>query len=380
MPRKMDFETKYEAGNAEPFDQKNDMFKRVRWEPEMRPLAQAYYGMVTPSDKPGYRIEDIALRNGAWWLEMGFARGVIESNNGLYDWTDRLYQMATLPMDPPFEAESAQYNTDMVKKVAKGWGADMVGICKLDRRWVYAKGYQLVERTEYAIDIPEDIEYAIVMAVAMDYEHYTYSPTYPAAAATGVGYSKMAFVAGLLGQFLNQLGYKSIPTGNDTALSVPFAIQAGLGELGRNGVLITPKFGPRVRLCKVFTNMPLVCDEPIEFGVTEFCQVCKKCADNCPARAIPDGDQTEEAVNVSNAGGTRKWYVDGEKCFGFWARNNCDCGNCIRTCPFNKPEGLLHDVSRKAIEHLPMLDSLFVKADDVFGYGQQEDVGAFWDE
>jgi epoxyqueuosine reductase len=145
-----------------------------------------------------------------------------------------------------------------------------------------------------------------------------------------ISYQHLSTNARLLGQFLNQLGYKSIPTGNDTAISIPYAIQAGMGELGRNWMLITPKYGPRVRLCKVFTNLPLVCDEPIEFGVTELCAVCRKCADNCPVQAIPYVERTTEPVNKSNAGGSLKWYLDLEKCFKFWAKNTCDCGNCIR--------------------------------------------------
>jgi epoxyqueuosine reductase len=379
MPRTMDFETKYRAGNAEPFDQKHDMFKRVRWEPEFRPMARAYYGLVTPQDRPGFRHEDIAFRNGAWYVEMGFARGVIESSFGLYDWTDQLYQMATLPLDPPLESEGPEYNTHMVKKAARSFGADLVGICKQDRRWVYSKGYHLIDRTEFEINVPEEFEYVINIAVAMDYEHYKYAPTFIAGAGTGVGYSKMAFAAGLLSQFLNQVGYNSIPMGNDTAMSIPLAIEAGLGELGRNGVLVTRKYGPRVRLCKVFTNIPLVADEPIEFGVAEFCKVCSKCADNCPANAISRGERTQEPLNASNAGGALKWYVDGEKCFGFWAQNTCDCANCIRVCPFNKPEGRLHDMSRKVIEHFPAFDRLFVKADDVFGYDEQKDAATYWD-
>jgi hypothetical protein len=57
---------------------------------------------------------------------------------------------------------------------------------------------------------------------------------------------------------------------------VPFAIEAGIGELSRLNKLVTPEFGPAVRLCKVFTDLPMACDTPIDFGL-EFCKKCKKC-------------------------------------------------------------------------------------------------------
>jgi len=59
--------------------------------------------------------------------------------------------------------------------------------------------------------------------------------------------------------------------------------------LGRNGLLITPQYGPRVRISKVLTDLPLVPDEPIEFGVTEYCEKCKRCAKYCPGQAILRG-------------------------------------------------------------------------------------------
>jgi epoxyqueuosine reductase QueG len=118
----------------------------------------------------------------------------------------------------------------------------------------------------------------------------------------------------------------------------------------------------------------------MEFGVTEFCEACKKCAKHCPPQAIPHGPRTVEPLNKSNAGGVLKWYADLEKCFKFWAKNACDCGNCIRVCPFNKPDGVLHEVTRWFIERFPKLNASIVKADDILGYGKQADVAAFWDK
>ena len=380
MPRKCDFEAKYSAQGVQPFNQGDEMWKRPRRDIEMKEVGKAFYKHQLPQGRPGYNRQDIAFRNAGWFLESKFARGIYESNFGLYSWDDKVQGMSELPKGLKFDPKDLAYNTRMVKKVATFFGAALVGICKLDRRWIYSKGFDLSTRQEFDIDIPDDYGYVITMAVAMDYEHYQYAPTHIAGASTGVGYSQMAFVAGLVGQFLRQLGYKAIPSGNDTALSIPCAMHAGLGEIGRSGLLVTPKYGSRVRLCKVFTDLPLLCDEPIEFGVTEFCEVCEKCADNCPGRAILYGGRTTEPCNISNAsGGALKWYVDQERCFAFAAKNTVECGNCIRVCPFNKPEGWLHDASRWVIERLPAFDRLFVKADDLFRYGKQEDISTFWE-
>ena len=74
---------------------------------------------------------------------------------------------------------------------------------------------------------------------------------------------------------------------NDSALAIPLAVQAGLGEVGRHSLLITREYGPRLRLDKIFTDMPLEIDEPVRFGVKEFCDICQRCSAACPPRAIP---------------------------------------------------------------------------------------------
>ena len=94
-----------------------------------------------------------------------------------------------------------------------------------------------------------------------------------------------------------------------SCLSLQYAVKAGLGEYGRHGLVITPRFGPRVRFGKIFTNMPLSHDVPIDFGVQKFCENCDLCATGCPAKAIsfspPGGAQAvEEVHNKSNLTGS----------------------------------------------------------------------------
>ena len=159
------------------------------------------------------------------------------------------------------------------------------------------------------------------MAYEMDYELVKASPAYTWLPTAGKGYSDMVSIVGMLAHFIRGLGYQAIPSVNDTSLCVPMAVDAGLGELGRHGFLITREFGPRVLLSKVLTNLPLVPDRPVEFGVTKFCEICGSCAENCPGRAISLDEPSDEGPNVSNAHGIYKWYINAEKCFKFWSLN-----------------------------------------------------------
>ena len=267
-----------------------------------------------------------------------------------------------------------------VKRAAHFFGASLVGICELDRRWLYSHISNDITAEHATLEIPEEYRHAISVAIEMDYSFIQTTPAAGASAATGLGYSKMAFVAGLLAQFIRGLGYKAIPCGNDTALSIPIAIEAGLGEPGRNGLLITEKFGPRVRLCKVFTDLPLVPDEPHFFGVEEFCRRCMKCADHCPPRAISFGEKTAEAPTVSNHPGLLKWPVNPEQCFRFWVANRVDCANCIRVCPFNQEEGWHHNLVRAVIRNTRRLNPLLLWLSDVFGYGKQFEPAMIWED
>ena len=153
MSRKMDFEAKYKAKEVKPFNQGNEMWKRPRRDIELKDIGKAFYRHQLPQCRPGYNLQDIGLRNASWFLESKFSRGIYESNFGLYSWEDSLYQMSELPMDPPLDSENPEYNTRMIKRAAKFFGADMVGICKLDKRWIYSKGFNLFTREEFDIHL-----------------------------------------------------------------------------------------------------------------------------------------------------------------------------------------------------------------------------------
>jgi reductive dehalogenase len=219
------------------------------------------------------------------------------------------------------------------------------------------------------------------MGFEMDYDLMKYFPTYVAETTTGMGYSRMTIANAHLSAFIRGLGFKTIDCSiNDVALSVPLAMQAGLGDIGRNGILITPQFGPRLRLSKVFTDLPLIADTPVDFGVTEFCKVCMKCAEMCPSQAISTGERTSEPDSVSNVAGEMKWLIDPVKCRMHWGRTDKSCTICIACCPYNKPDTLFHRAVLSLTDYLRWADSLCVRVDNLLGYGRPARAEDFWDE
>ncbi|RLI08854.1 reductive dehalogenase [Candidatus Bathyarchaeota archaeon] len=314
------------------YDQRNLIFNRVygdpNWAGYMR--AEEEQGLRNIAEgRPGYTRLDYALAEASWTV---------------HDvWIDAFsWERLPRPRGPSlvgeegfrvrYEVEDEAEMTRRLKRAARFYGASLVGVAELDRRWLYAnKRYDLEP-----LELPEEVRNVVVMVIEMDAAEIATSPACPAAAATGLGYSRMAFTASCLAEFIRNLGYTAIPAGNDTGLSIPLAIDAGLGQLGRNGLLITPEYGPRVRLCKVFTDLPLQPDAPIDFGVTDFCRRCRLCAEACEAGAISEEPEPSwEPACRSNNPGALKWYVDSEKCYEFWCDNGGDCSTCIAVCPYN---------------------------------------------
>jgi len=301
-----------EIGELNPFPQRMTAFSRVQWDETC--IGYGKKGGGKTEGKPGYSRVDFAIQS---------ASRVIQSKVGYSKESESTKDI------PLYEPQDISEFTEQVKSAAKLYGAASSGICQLNPLWLYANDQGEV------IGLPEGVNKAVVIAVEMEREWVALSPTAGGSAASGNGYSKMAFTAACVAEFIRNLGWQALACGNDTALSIPLAIDAGLGECGRNGSLITHKFGPRIRLCKVLTDAPLQVDEPIEFGAVKYCENCLRCAEDCPVQAIPYGERTIEGVCKSNNSGVLKWYTHAEKCLDFWRVNGTSCMNCIKVCPFS---------------------------------------------
>jgi hypothetical protein len=113
----------------------------------------------------------------------------------------------------------------------------------------------------------------------------------------------------------------------------------------------------------VTTDLPLVCDQPVDIGVEDFCSFCKKCANCCPSNSIPDGHQQE--VN-----GSMRWKLKAETCFGYWAKAGTDCNLCMRVCPWSHPRTFPHRVVISLVVRNKWARRLFSLMDDLF-YGEK---------
>ncbi|MCW4038861.1 MAG: reductive dehalogenase [Candidatus Bathyarchaeota archaeon] len=314
------------------YDQRNLIFNRIHndasWKGYNKNTEKQGLRNITEKRR-GYTRIDYALAEAAWTVH--------DVWTGAFNWNRFIRPGGSSLMGEKwyqdiYKVENLDVISRKLKKAAKFYGASLVGITELDRRWLFIN-----KRNLTPLKLPNEIKSVIVMAFEMNELGIAASPTCLAAAATGLGYSMMAFTASCLSEFIRNLGYIAIPAGNDIALSIPLAIDAGLGQLGRNGLLITPEYGPRVRICKIFTNLPLVPDKPLTFGVNDFCRQCKLCAEACEVGAISmEENPSFQPACKSNNPGVLKWYVDAEKCYEFWCDNGTDCSTCIAVCPYNK--------------------------------------------
>jgi epoxyqueuosine reductase QueG len=108
------------------------------------------------------------------------------------------------------------------------------------------------------------------------------------------------------------------------------ATRAGLGWIGKNALLVTPEFGPRVRLVTILTDYPFQSIPPIE---KDQCNDCLKCAEICPAKAIRG--------NHWQIGVERNALIDVHLCNELIEKNKIIfnapiCGQCVSVCPAGK--------------------------------------------
>jgi reductive dehalogenase len=247
-----------------------------------------------------------------------------------------------------------------IKGFARHLGADLVGIGPLNQAWVYSH----VGRAHYpdqtiGMEIKLPHKSAIVVAVHLNRDMLRCAPEMPSVIEIIKTYQRLAVIAVTLAQYIRLLGYpaRAHDIMNYQVLLVPLAIDAGLGELGRNGVLINEKYGNAIKMAAVTTDMPLAHDKPVNIGVKEFCKQCRICGEHCPVGAIPI-KQEPKVVR-----GVRKWKINDAACYRYWRTVGTDCGICLAVCPWSRPRYFPHNIIQWGVERSALFRNLAIKAD-----------------
>ena len=257
---------------------------------------------------------------------------------------------------------SSDFWTRAIKELTLSYGAIDTGVTELRPYHVYThigRGTGI-----YGEPVELNHRWALAFSVEMDHRRISHAPSAPVVEESARQYVEGAKIALILANWIRRLGYpaRAHIDGNYRVIAPLVARDAGLGEIGRMGLLMTPGLGPRVRLGVVTTDLPLVADRPgDDASVIDFCLVCKKCATNCPVVAIPSGDRTRVEEGL-------RWAIDPETCYRYWNVIGTDCATCMRVCPYSHPDSAAHNLVRKVIRSSATARRAMLWLDDVF-YG-----------
>lgn len=259
--------------------------------------------------------------------------------------------------------EQSASPTPVVKEMVLSLGAVAVGCTPIETELTYTHKGRFDDH--YGLEVELDHPSAIVFLVEMDFEAMQRAPRAETIRESARQYYRAAFISKTVTATLRACGYaaKSHHDAHYDIILPPMAVQAGLGELGRNNILIAENYGSRVRIGAVSTDLALEYNAPIDLGADHFCGVCKKCAENCPSHALSVG----EKVDVR---GIDKWPTDVERCYSYWRAVGTDCGICMAVCPYSHRNNWFHTLVRRVVRLGPWTHEMALFFDDLI-YGRK---------
>lgn len=227
--------------------------------------------------------------------------------------------------------------TESVKKRVREWGADLVGVADAaPLRELPISPDNLLDSFTRAVSIAVGLPKAIFRQI-VDRPTAIYAHAYKTANAL------LDDIAFRTASFLEREGFSALAIPASQVLDrerwlgaishKAVAKMSGIGWQGKSLLLVTPEFGPRVRLVTVLTNAPLAVDAPLK----NRCGACEQCKKACPAGAIKGTvemgryESRDAAVDISRC--SEKLVHDFSKLPEVSATI---CGFCIKACPFSR--------------------------------------------
>lgn len=342
------------------FDERDTIFSRAELEPGTQQYEEYYRNNAEKKNLddafrrlPGYLAPDSREADAVMFAS---------ANANLYA-CDNLQNI----VDGPATEEKIKLSPEKITRYLKEWikrlGAHSVGITHLQDYHVYSVGGR---KERYGIPIQPTHTYAIAFTVEINFSMVKHAPYAPAAMEYAQQYLHVGTIAVQVAAFLRSLGYSSRAhiDANYQVICPLVARDAGLGEIGRMSILMTPDLGPRVRIAVVTTEAPFLVDRRTDDKtIIDFCKRCKKCAVSCPAQAISYNDREHD-------NGISRWKINHEKCYTYWCDVGTDCARCVAVCPYAYPDTLLHNTVRYCVKHFALFRRIAPGLDTIF-YGKK---------
>ena len=344
----------------EKIDERDTMFSRDLLEQNTENF-NTYY-----SRNPERKLKDDKFRKNPGILKEGtlfYDKHIFNAAEANFDIITNNRAFVTGPIEKTTKKLEPKSTSPFIKQLAKKYGAINVGITKLKTEHLYSyRG----RSHNYGEKVENTHQFAIALTVEMDHDLVRNAPYALSVLESSRQYVRSGMIALRIAQYIRRLGYdaRAHIDGEYEVICPLVARDAGLGEIGRMGLLMTPEIGPRVRIAVVTTSIPLIPDKRTEdFSMIDFCKTCKKCAEVCPSKAIPFEDRKEIY-------GVLRWQIDQEACFTYWTKAGTDCARCMSVCPYSHPNNFLHSIVRYGIKNSPVFRKIAVKMDDFF-YGRK---------
>ncbi len=333
---------------------------------------------------PGRSLPDLALHYAAHAYLTPGSMGSFDAPRSVT--TAAHEEIQTYNLHPPrdFGLPSWQASPEEASRVVEAagiqLGASMVGFTRINPDWINQyvtidpdADEAVISFSERKFIVPESYKYVIMIISQGPRDLLVRNQSELGAAGDRAAYSRVFIAANNLIRFIRGLGYGTVQM-NMIAPVIPFAISAGLGELGRMNRMINPIFGGNVRIEGILTDLPVAPDKPINFGLQEFCKKCKKCATSCPAGALSMADEPYWVpANSFQAPGKKTYFEDNERCAEYISRRGMYCSSCLAVCPWSKQDKTaLHDIAKILSSKTPQAGALLTTMDDAFGYGLVE--------
>jgi epoxyqueuosine reductase len=233
-----------------------------------------------------------------------------------------------------------------IRAEAQRCGLSAIGFAPYDPKYIFS---------EYAGR--HDKGTVIVCVLEQDYAATQTAPSTAAERAAMHAYAEVVERAARLAEFIQGLGYRADPHDHlGEGVIIHYGVEAGLGQLGLNGQLLTPAAGSRARISAITTNLELPADGPVDHGVHAICDACQVCVRRCPTGAIP--------LRRAMHRGVTKAKIKTERCLPVVAQVE-GCAVCMRVCPVQK-------------YGLDAVKTHYARTGEILGKGTDELEGYHW--